>query len=69
MSNQLVEYIKLHKISLEQDGAFIEKQMDEFSDDYDSNAYVELEVAEINNNGQIEALAHILQYAEENQLG
>ena len=50
--NQLIEYIKIHKLSLEQD---LESLNKEYTDSYD---YVTKEA-------QISVLNHILQYAKE----
>jgi hypothetical protein len=63
--NKLIEYIKIHKISLEQDSAFIEKQMNNYSN-YEDDEYRMLEIEDISNTGQIIALEHILAYAKEN---
>lgn len=64
MSNSLIEYMKLHLISLEQDSAHLEKAMDEY-ENYEDDAYRELEIEDISNNGQIIATMHLLQVAEE----
>ena len=61
---QLIEYMKIHLISLEQDSAFLQKQIDEFSGDLDSYEYEELNIADINNTGQMEGIQHILDIAE-----
>lgn len=52
MANQLIEYIKLHKLSLEQD---LESLNKEYTDSYD---YVTKE-------SQISVLNHILDYAQD----
>ena len=64
MSNQLIEYMKLHLISLEQDSEFLESRMDQFTE-YDSDEYRELEITDIGNNGEIRATAHLLEVAKE----
>jgi hypothetical protein len=65
MSNKtLIEYMKLHLISLEQDSEFLEKRLDEVTN-YDSDEYRELEIEDISNNGQIIATRHIIEIAEE----
>ena len=61
---QLIEYMKIHLISLEQDSAFLQKQIDEFSGDLDSYEYEELNIADINNTGQMEGVQHIIDIAE-----
>ena len=59
----LIEYMKLHLISLEQDSANIEKAMDEY-ENYDNDDYRQLEIEDISTNGQIIATAHLLRVAE-----
>jgi hypothetical protein len=56
--------MKIHLISLEQDSAFLEKQIDEFTGDLDSYEYEELNIADINNTGQMQGIQHILDVAE-----
>ena len=68
MSNQLIEYIKLHKLSLEQDQEELHNEMDVWSD-LNSDEYKDLETLDISLNGQIGALSHIIEYAEELQKG
>ena len=62
--NYLIEYMKIHLISLEQDSAYIEKQMDAYQN-YEDDEYRELEIEDISNNGQIIATRHLLGVAEE----
>ena len=64
MPNQLIEYMKLHLISLEQDSAYLEKQMDEY-ENYEDDEYRQLEIEDISNTGQIIATIHLLSVAEE----
>jgi hypothetical protein len=59
-----MEYMKLHLISLEQDGEFIEKQMDNYTN-YEDDDYRTLEIEDISNSGQIIATAHLIAVAEE----
>ena len=61
--NQLVEYMKLHIISLEQNSEKIESQMNEFVEDFESDEYKELEIEDISTNGQIIATRHLLSVA------
>jgi hypothetical protein len=58
----LINYIKLHITSLEQDAEELDKQMG-FYDDLDCDEYKDLEIEDIFNNGQIAAMHHILQIA------
>ena len=64
MSKQLIEYMKLHLISLEQDSAYLEKQMDEY-ENYEDDDYRQLEIEDISNTGQIIATTHLLRVAQE----
>lgn len=61
--NTLIEYMKLHLISLEQDSERIEKAMDEY-ENYEDDEYRELEIEDISTNGQYIATAHLLSVAE-----
>ena len=61
---KLIEYTKLHLISLEQDGAHIQKQLDD-TVEFDTDEYRDLEVEDISNNGQIIATRHLLETMEE----
>lgn len=61
--NQLIEYMKLHLLSLEQDSEAIEKAMDNYSN-YEDDDYRELEIEDISINGQYIATAHLLSVAE-----
>lgn len=60
---QLIEYMKIHLISLEQDGAYLQKQLDEFTGDFDSYEWEELNLTDVNNTGQMQAVQHILSVA------
>lgn len=60
---QLIEYMKIHLISLEQDAAFLQKQLDEFQGDFASYEWEELNIADINNTGQMQGVQHILDVA------
>jgi hypothetical protein len=61
---KLIEYTKLHLISLEQDSAHIQKQLDD-TVEFDTDEYRDLEVEDISNNGQIIATRHLLETMEE----
>lgn len=61
---QLIEYAKIHLISLEQDSAHVQKQIDDM-EDLESDEYNQLEIEDIYLNGQMTATRHILQYAKE----
>ena len=59
ITNQIVEYIKLHIVSLEQDSKQINSEMGEI-EDLDSDEYKTLEIEDISNNGQLIASRHLL---------
>ena len=64
MLDQIIEYIKIHLISLEQDSAHIEKAMNEYQN-YEDDEYRELEIEDISNTGELIATRHLLRVAEE----
>lgn len=66
MPNNIIEYMKLHLISLEQDSAHIEKAMNDYAN-YEDDQYRELEIEDISTNGQIIATRHLLEVANEFQ--
>ena len=59
---KLIEYIKLHLISLEQDSEKIQEQMN-LIDDLESDEMRFLEIEDISTNGQIFATRHLLSVA------
>ena len=59
-AHQVVEYIKLHEISLLQDAAKMQTMLDEFSGDLDSFEYQTLELEDTINTGELQATRHIL---------
>jgi hypothetical protein len=61
--DSLIEYMKLHLISLEQDSEALQAEMDLF-EEMESNEYHSLEIEDISINGQIIATAHLLAVAE-----
>lgn len=65
MTNELIEYVKIHLISLEQDSAKLYVQLEEWQDDFDNDEYKDLEMQDVSLTGQIIALNHILAYADE----
>ena len=62
--NNLIEYMKIHLISLEQDDERIQKEMDEY-ENYEDDEYLMLEIEDISNTGKIMATHHLLNYALE----
>ena len=63
MDDKLIEYMKIHLISLEQDSEKIQYQMNEFVEDFESDEYKDLEIQDISINGQIFATRHLLEVA------
>jgi hypothetical protein len=61
-TGQLIEYIKLHLISLEQDSQKLQSEMN-LIEDMNSDEYWDLEIADISLNGQMIATAHLLSVA------
>ena len=64
MHTYLLEYMKIHLVSLEQDSAHIQKQMSEI-EDMNSDEYWDLEIQDISLNGQMIATSHLIRIAEE----
>lgn len=63
--NQMIEYMKIHLISLHQDADELQDKLDNFVGDLDSDAYRELEIADIVNTGEIIATQHLLSVARD----
>ena len=59
--NTIREYAKLHILSLEQDSAKLQSEMN-LIDDMDSDEYKDLEIEDISLNGQMIGVSHILRY-------
>ena len=64
MFNKLIEYMKIHKISLQQDQQEVQIKLD-LIEDMNSWEYREQEIMDISLTGQIMALSHIIEYANE----
>jgi hypothetical protein len=62
-TTQLIEYMKLHLISLEQDSEALAKELEDVDPAYDSADYERLEIEDISTNGQIIATRHLLSVA------
>jgi hypothetical protein len=60
-----IEYMKLHLISLHQDADELQDKLDNFEGDLDSDAYRDLEIADIVNTGEIVATQHLLSVAQD----
>jgi len=55
--------MKIHLISLEQDAAFLQKQIDELEGNYESDEWETLQIEDINNDINIKTVQHILNVA------
>lgn len=62
--NQLIEYMKIHLISLQQDSTKLQSEMNQI-EDWGSKAYNDLEIEDISLNGQMIATAHLLSVARD----
>lgn len=62
--DELIAYMELHILSLEQDSEALEKAMDVYSN-YEDDAYRELEIEDISTNGQYIATSHLLSVARD----
>ena len=60
-----VEYLKLHETSLEQDAVKIQKLIDEFVGDFDSEEYDNLIIDDYHNTGELIATRHLLSVAHD----
>ena len=60
----LIEYMKIHEISLLQDAEKYQTLMDNFEGDYDSDEYRDLELEDTINTGELAATRHLLSVAE-----
>ena len=60
----LIEYMKIHLISLEQDADQLDKDMSDI-DDLDSDEYKDLEMEDVHNNGKISAVSYLLSVAND----
>lgn len=65
MLEEMIAYMELHLLSVEQDAEKLQRLMDEFDGDYDSDEYEELEIADMNNTGELYTTAHLLNVAKE----
>ena len=63
MSSYLIEYMKLHLVSIEQDQAYVAEQMESL--DMNSKDYAELDFEYNWLGGQIIATRHFIQVGEE----
>jgi hypothetical protein len=61
----LIEYMKIHEISLLQDAEKLNNIFNTYEGDYDTDEYREYEVADIINTGELIATRHLLSVAED----
>jgi hypothetical protein len=62
--NQIIEYMKIHMISLQQDAEMLQEKIDSFTGDLDSYEYEQLEMEDTINTGELKATQHLLSVAE-----
>jgi hypothetical protein len=62
--DRIIEYMKIHLISLQQDADEIQKEMDSY-EEMESNEYNALEIEHISLNGQYIATKHLLSVASD----
>lgn len=59
----IIEYIKIHEISLLQDADKLQDLMNNFDGDYDTDEYRDLEIEDMHNTGELIATRHLLSVA------
>lgn len=62
---EFIEYAKLHLISIEQDAEKLTRLLDQYTDDYDSDEYRDLEMEDVINTGEMRATMHLLSAAQD----
>ena len=65
MLEEMIAYMELHLISIEQDAEKLSNLMRDFEGDYDSDEYEELEITDMNNTGELYATSHLLSVARD----
>jgi len=65
MLEEMIAYMELHLISVQQDAEKLERLMRDFDGDYDSDEYEELEITDMNNTGELYATSHLLSVARD----
>lgn len=65
MLEEMIAYMELHLISVQQDAEKLERLMRDFEGDYDSDEYEELEITDMNNTGELYATSHLLSVARD----
>ena len=61
--NPIIEYMQIHEVSLTQDAEKLQRLMDQFEGDFDSDEYRHLEMEDIINTGELRATRHLLSVA------
>lgn len=62
---KLINYIKLHELSLLQDADKLADLLENFEGDLDSDEYRGLEIEDMNNTGELYATRHLLSVASD----
>lgn len=65
MLEEMIAYMELHLLSIHQDADKLSDAMRDFEGDYDSDEYEELEIADMNNTGELYATSHLLSVARD----
>jgi hypothetical protein len=65
MLDEMIAYMELHLLSVNQDAEKLERLMRDFDGNYDSDEYEELEITDMNNTGELYATSHLLNVAKE----
>lgn len=62
---EIIEYIKIHEISLLQDADKFQDIFNKYEGDFDSDEYRQFEIEDIINTGELIATRHILSVAQD----
>jgi hypothetical protein len=65
MLDEMIAYMELHLLSVNQDAEKLQDLMSNYEYNYDSDEYEELEIADMNNTGELYATSHLLNVAKE----
>ena len=63
--NEMIAYLELHLISLEQDADMFQNIFNSYEGDYDSDEYRQLEIEDIVNTGELSTTQHLLSVARD----
>lgn len=63
--NEMIEYMKIHEVSLLQDAEKLQHIFNTYEGDFDSDEYREYEIEDIINTGELNATRHLLSVAQD----